>query len=90
MASSDYTLPSDLVKEFTPKEVSDMIQQFKVFDGDGDGVISRPELAVVLQNLGENVTEARLNELLAEVDRNNDNVIDFGEFAHVSFILTKI
>lgn len=38
-------------------------------DYDGDGMIEAGELSVVLQGLGQNVTEAEVSDLLSEVVR---------------------
>lgn len=57
---------------------------FRVFDRDGDGKITQKELSEVLTNyqlvqeLGAQNVEAKV--LMAEVDTNNDGVIDFAEF----------
>ena len=50
---------------------------------DGNGVITRSELKMVMKNLGENLTEQDLNEMMLEADKNGDGVVDFDEFVEV-------
>ena len=49
---------------------------FQAFDVDGDGAISKADLAMGIRALGKNPTEAELKEALAGVDDN----VDFGIF----------
>jgi len=55
---------------------------FRVFDGDGDGVISKAEIKQVLQvdGVSEAVGMEGIEALLQEVDTNGDGEIDFEEF----------
>eukprot|EP00929_Paragymnodinium_shiwhaense_P096473 TRINITY_DN5805_c0_g2_i1.p1 TRINITY_DN5805_c0_g2~~TRINITY_DN5805_c0_g2_i1.p1 ORF type:complete len:511 (+),score=145.46 TRINITY_DN5805_c0_g2_i1:125-1657(+) len=54
---------------------------FRVFDRDGNGKISKDELAHVLGDGDvKNVAQRDLAELLQEVDENGDGEIDFEEF----------
>ena len=46
----------------------ELIETFKVFDRDGDGFISAEELQHVMQNLGNNFTDALINDLIKEVN----------------------
>ena len=39
-----------------------------MFDKDGDGTISTEELANVLKNMGQNLTDEDLDEMINEVD----------------------
>ena len=50
---------------------------YQVFDADGDGFISGPELRHVMANLGEKLTEKEVNDMLREADINGDGKIDF-------------
>eukprot|EP01126_Amoeba_proteus_P002059 TRINITY_DN1064_c0_g1_i3.p1 TRINITY_DN1064_c0_g1~~TRINITY_DN1064_c0_g1_i3.p1 ORF type:complete len:149 (-),score=50.71 TRINITY_DN1064_c0_g1_i3:93-539(-) len=58
----------------------EMRQAFAVFDSDGNGFIDKKELRSVLQQLGEEVDEDQLNEMMRSADINNDGTIDYNEF----------
>lgn len=58
-----------------------IVQVFRDFDKDGNGVIQREELAYVLSSLGEGKwDDGDVNNLLETVDRNNDGRIQYEEF----------
>jgi calmodulin len=44
------------------------------------GTITTKELGVVMRSLGQNPTEAELQEMIGEVDANGNGTIDFSEF----------
>jgi len=47
---------------------------------DGDGTITAKELDTVLRSLGQNLTEAELQDMINEVDTDGSGTIDFPEF----------
>jgi calmodulin len=51
-----------------------------VFDKDGDGYITAVELKLVMKQLGEDLSEEQLNDMMREADSNGDGRIDFNEF----------
>ncbi len=55
-------------------------EQFRLFDLNGDGVVSMDELKTVLAGMGEMMTDADITELVGKWDLNNDGVIDYQEF----------
>merc|ERR1711920_156871 len=55
-------------------------QTFKVFDKNGDGKITFDELKEVLTQLGEDVTDKDVADMIKEADLNGDGAIDFDEF----------
>ncbi|KAI9471764.1 calmodulin 3 [Coemansia mojavensis] len=65
------------------KEEDDLAMSFKMFDKNGDGSISKDELREVMASLGENLSEKEIDDMLAEADVNNDNVISFEEFKNM-------
>nr|GMD13550.1 calmodulin [Ipomoea batatas] len=53
---------------------------FSLFDKDGDGCITRKELGTMMRSLGENPSEADLQDMINEVDADGNGTIDFSEF----------
>ncbi|XP_047030434.1 calcium-binding protein E63-1 isoform X1 [Helicoverpa zea] len=58
----------------------DLLAAFKVFDRDDNGYITRDELRAALEMIGEPVTDAQLNQVLALGDIDHDGRIDYEEF----------
>ncbi|XP_060072888.1 calcium-binding protein LPS1-alpha-like [Ylistrum balloti] len=56
------------------------IEAFSLFDKDGDGFVSSKELGTVMRSLGQNPTEAELQDMINEVDTDGNGTIDFPEF----------
>ncbi len=57
-----------------------LAQAFKVFDKDGDGYITGVELKLVMKQLGEDLSDEQLADMMREADNNGDGRIDFSEF----------
>merc|ERR1719461_1228456 len=55
-------------------------EAFQVFDGDGNGFINRQELAVVMGNLGESLTQEEIQGMIDQADIDGDGVINYEEF----------
>jgi len=55
-------------------------QAFKVFDIDGNGVIDAKELKITMFNLGENLSDKDLKQMLKAADKNKDGKINYEEF----------
>ena len=47
---------------------SEFKEAFLLFDKDGDGTITTKELGTVMRSLGQNPTEAELQDMINEVD----------------------
>ena len=53
---------------------------FDVFDKDGNGTISSDELRHLMKSIGEDLTDADIDEMIKEADKDGDGNIDC-EFA---------
>lgn len=58
-------------------------EAFQFFDKDKNGVIDAKELRIVMNNLGENLTDDEIEEMIKEADINGDGQIDFEEFCRI-------
>jgi len=58
-------------------------EAFKVFDKDKDGFISPSELRNVMYNLGEELSELEIFEMIEEADMDGDGRVNFKEFVHM-------
>jgi calcium-binding protein CML len=59
----------------------EMERVFRKFDANGDGRISRPELAALFESLGHAATDDELSRMMAEADADGDGFISLDEFA---------
>jgi len=64
----------------TDEQVSEFKEAFSLFDKDGDGEITTKELGTVMRSLGQNPSEAELQDMINEVDSDRNGSIDFIEF----------
>jgi calmodulin len=62
------------------EEVEEMRQAFRVFDIDGNGLIDAHELKLTMLNLGENLSDRDVKQMIKLADRNGDGKIDYEEF----------
>lgn len=56
--------------KLSPEQVAEFKEAFSLFDKDGDGTITTKELGTVMRSLGQNPTEAELQDMISEVDAN--------------------
>ena len=59
------------------------MEAFKIFDQDGDGFISAPELGRVLKNMGEDLKPYELAEMIQEADKDGDGRLNYEEFVDI-------
>ena len=55
----------------------DVAHAFRVFDRDGDGLISEEELRLTMNNLGEPLTDQEVRSMIEEADLDGDGRINF-------------
>ena len=69
---------ADRMKERDTEE--EVIEAFKVFDADASGYITADELRRILMDIGEDVSEEEMNQLILEADLDGNGRIDYDEF----------
>ncbi|KAJ3301716.1 hypothetical protein HDV03_000482 [Kappamyces sp. JEL0829] len=65
------------------QELADFKRAFACFDRDKDGTITTTELGTVLRSLGQNPTEAELQELIIQLDQDKNGTVEFEELLAV-------
>ena len=58
-------------------EEEEVRQAFKVFDKDGNGLISAEELRFVMTNLGEKLTDEEVDDMIREADTDGDGQVNY-------------
>ena len=69
-----------MADQLTEEQIAEFKEAFSLFDKDGDGTITTKELGTVMRSLGQNPTEAELQDMVNEVDKDGTGSIDFPEF----------
>ena len=54
--------------QLTEEQIAEFKEAFSLSDKDGDGTITTKELGTVMRSLGQNPTEAELQDMINEVD----------------------
>jgi len=86
---ANLSVPTQFLKDLTPKEIDHCKILFRKADRDRDGKISAKELKGFLEELGENVSEHNVSELLKEIDTDADGTVSFVEFLQCVVNLRK-
>lgn len=71
---------SIMAERLSEEKIAEFKEAFSLFDRDGDGRITTKELGTVMRSLGQNPTEAELQDMAVEVDTDGSGTIDFPEF----------
>ncbi|KAH0789178.1 Calmodulin [Histomonas meleagridis] len=67
----------------TPEQIAEFREAFNIFDKDGDGRITAKELGTVMRSLGQNPSEAEIQDMVNEVDIDGNGTIEFDEFLYM-------
>merc|ERR1712224_1143213 len=68
------------VDQLTEEQINEFKKALSLFDEDSDGTITTKELGTVMRSLGQNPTEAELQDMINEVDTNWNGTVEFPEF----------
>mmetsp|Transcript_47833 Transcript_47833/g.95504 ORF Transcript_47833/g.95504 Transcript_47833/m.95504 type:complete len:157 (-) Transcript_47833:189-659(-) len=62
---------------------ADLVEAFRMFDKDGSGFISAAEARQVMTNLGENLPEEEIDEMIREIDPEGEGQINYANFVKI-------
>lgn len=68
---------------FTDDELHEYREAFDVFDRNRDGRITAPELKDMMIQLGQEVTDKELKDIMTSVDKSRNGYIDFDSFCYI-------
>ena len=69
-----------MADQLTEEQIAEFKEAFSLFDKDGDGTITTKELGTVMRSLGQNPTEAELQDMVNEVDADGNGTIGAHQF----------
>ncbi|CAM9257196.1 unnamed protein product [Scytosiphon promiscuus] len=67
-------------RELTPEQHEEIFQIFKLFDVNGDGSVTKPELKEALWSLGQQPSEEEMDGIFREYDEHQTGSLDLNEF----------
>lgn len=67
-------------EKISEDQISEYREAFSLFDTDNDGNITSAELASAMRSVGQKPTEAEIQDMINEVDKDGNGTIDFPEF----------
>jgi calcium-dependent protein kinase len=68
----------------------ELIEVFKILDRNQDGVISRQEIVRGLRFVNQYISDGEVSAIMARIDQNHDNCIDYTEFVAAAIDRRKI
>ncbi|XP_053700934.1 calmodulin-like isoform X1 [Synchiropus splendidus] len=71
-----------MADQLTEEQIAEFKEAFSLFDKDGDGTITTKELGTVMRSLGQNPTEAELQDMINEVDADG-KLASLNSFSHM-------
>ena len=69
-----------MAHQLTEEQIAEFEKAFLPFDKDGNGILTKAELGIVMRSLGQNPPEAELQDLMKKFDADGNGAIDFLEF----------
>lgn len=67
--------------QLTEEQIAEFKEAFSLFDKDGDGTITTKELGTVMRSLGQNPTEAELQDMINEVDADGRRLFTYNNLS---------
>ena len=61
----------------------EIINAFRVFDTESNGLISNQNLSHIIRTLGETLTDKEIEEIISEADVDGDGFINYEEFVRM-------
>merc|ERR1712051_1109762 len=72
---------ANIIETMAGANEAELREAFKLFDADGDGMISAEELVTLISKVGGQMADAEAKALIHAADKDGNMGIDFGEFA---------
>ena len=69
-----------MTDHLTKEQIAEFKEAFSLFNKNGNCTITTKDLGTVMRLLGQNPTEAELQDMINEVDADGNRTIDFPEF----------
>ena len=69
-----------MADQLTEEQIAEFKEAFSLFDKDGDGTITTKELGTVMRSLGQNPTEAELQDLVSQEEADQGAAIPLTQF----------
>ncbi|XP_033736505.1 calmodulin-like [Pecten maximus] len=66
--------------QLTETQLEECKAAFAMFDKDGDGTVTTDELATVMRSMGQNPSDAEVEQMINDVDKDGSGSVDFEEF----------
>ena len=60
-----------------------LVDAFRVFDKDGSGFISTAETRQIMCNVGENLQEDEIDEMIREIDPDGEGMVNYTNFVKI-------
>ncbi|MEU4843866.1 EF-hand domain-containing protein [Streptomyces gilvosporeus] len=67
-------------ESFNEEQINEYKVAFSLYDKNNDGNVTANELGAAMRSVGQNPTEAELQDMINEVDKDDNGTINFAEF----------
>ena len=83
-AMGDSLLSNGNQLRISGQKIEEMKKAFKLMDKNNDGFITKDELKILLQKIGEDSSDEAVNKIFKITDVSGDDKIEFDEFVRAS------